>query len=105
MVGSQVVLPLRWRAESRRGGNGGVPGGPTSEMEGGVPARWEWWGSRWSYCSREEPIPSPCRKTRFSDSVSITFVIMITHDGLPQRTLPLCLTVKLKTLFQDPVHL
>ena len=32
----------------------------------------------------------------------VTFVIIISHNGLPQRLLPLCLTVKLKCLCSEP---
>ena len=32
------------------------------------------------------------------DLLFIAFVIIIIHNGLPQRTLPLCLTIKLKCL-------
>ena len=45
-----------------------------------------------------------------AETASLTWVplllLLLAHMmGLPQRTLPLCLTVKLKNLFQDPVHL
>ena len=35
------------------------------------------------------------------DLLSVTFVTVVTHNGLPQRILPLCLTVKLKCLCSE----
>ena len=48
-------------------------------------------------CCREKPILTPCWNY-FFDLLFIAFVITIIYNSLPQRTLPLCLTVKLKCL-------
>ena len=36
------------------------------------------------------------------DSLSVAFAVTIIHSGLPQRILPLCLTVKLNCLCSEP---
>ena len=48
---------------------------------------------RESYWCREKLILTPCWNC-FFDLLPIAFVIIIIHNGLLQRTLPLCLTVK-----------
>ena len=50
-----------------------------------------------SSCCRKEPILTPCWNS-FFDFLFVAVVTIIIHTGLPQRTLPLCLTVKLKCL-------
>ena len=42
-------------------------------------------------CYRKKPLLTP-RWNCFFDLLSVAFVIIITHTGLPQRILPLCLT-------------
>ena len=48
-----------------------------------------------SACCREGPILIPCWKLLFWLAF-VAVVIIIKHNSLPQRILPLCLTVKLK---------
>ena len=48
-------------------------------------------------CCREEPILTPCWNC-FFDLLFIAVVFISIHNGLPQRTLPRCLIVKLKWL-------
>ena len=67
----------------------------------------EWWEMETSLdlerlvVWREKSILAPCWNC-FLDLLSIAFVIIILHNGLPQRILPLCLTVKLKCLCSEP---
>ena len=62
-----------------------------------------------SFCCREEPSLILCWNW-FVDLLFVAVIIII-HNGLPQRTLPLCLTVGLKRLCSshreiiDPAHL
>ena len=51
-----------------------------------------------SKCCREKPVLTTCWNC-FFDLLLIAFIITVIHNGLPQRTLPLCLTVKLKCLW------
>ena len=44
-------------------------------------------------CYRKKPLLTP-RWNCFCDLLSVAFVIIITHNGGPQRILPLCLTIK-----------
>ena len=60
---------------------------------------WELWLT--SSCCREEPILTPRWNYSF-DLLSIALVILIIHNGLPQRILPFCPTVLLKRLCSDP---
>ena len=55
------------------------------------------WGSQGEVrkCCKEKPILTPCW-SYFFDLLFIAFVITIIYNSLPQRTLPLCLAVKLK---------
>ena len=55
------------------------------------------------------PLSSCCKKSiltpcwnYFFDLLSVAFVIIITHNGLPQRILPFCLTAKLTSLCLEP---
>ena len=48
-----------------------------------------------------KPILTPCWNC-FSDLLFIAFVIIIIQNGLPQRILTLCLTIKLKCLCSEP---
>ena len=43
--------------------------------------------------AERKPILTPCWNC-FFDSLFVAFVITIMHNGLPRRTLTLCLTVK-----------
>ena len=52
-------------------------------------------------CCREKPIPTSWWSCSF-DLLSVAFVIIIIQNGLPQRILPVCLTVKLKWLCLEP---
>ena len=52
-------------------------------------------GHRTELGCREEPILTPCWNC-FFDLLFVAFVIIIIHTDLPQRTLSLFLTVKLK---------
>ena len=56
------------------------------------------WKSTKFLCCRENPILAPCWNC-FIDLFSFAFVIIIIQNVLPQRILPLCLTVELKCLF------
>ena len=58
------------------------------------------WKPAWR-CPRGKSILTPCWNG-FFDLLSVAFVIIITHNGLPQRILPLCLTIKLKCLCSEP---
>ena len=54
------------------------------------------WGNPhflYSSCCREEPIVTPCWNCLF-DLLFVAVVIIIIHKGMPQKTLPLCLTIK-----------
>ena len=55
---------------------------------------------QYSYC-RENPNLTPCWNC-FFDLLFIAFLVIIIQNGLPQRILPLCLTVKLKCLCLEP---
>ena len=50
---------------------------------------------------REKWIMTSCGNC-FSDLLSFAFVITVIHNGLPQRILPLCLTVKRRYLCSVP---
>ena len=50
-----------------------------------------------SKCYREKPVLTT-RWNCFFDLLFIGFIITVMHNGLPQRTQPLCLTVKQKCL-------
>ena len=52
-------------------------------------------------CCREKSLLTPCWNC-FFDFLSVAFVIIITHNGLPQRILPFCLTAKLTSLCLEP---
>ena len=54
-------------------------------------------------CCREKPILTSRWSCSF-DLLSFAFVVIIIQNGLPQRILPLCLTVKVLWV-QNPVHL
>ena len=54
------------------------------------------WSPGQKYC-REEPILTPLWNC-FFDSLFPAVVIIIIHNGLPLRTVPLCLTIGLKCL-------
>ena len=64
------------------------------------PPQWPVLLHRCGYC-REKSILIPCCKC-FFDLLSIAFVIIIIHNGLPQRILPFCLTSELKCLCPEP---
>ena len=49
------------------------------------------WFSLSPFVAEKKPILTPCWNC-FFDLLFITFVIIIAQNGLPQRTLPLCLT-------------
>ena len=55
---------------------------------------------QYSYC-RENPNLTPCWNC-FFDLLFIAFLVIIIQNGLPQRILPLCLTIKLKCLCSEP---
>ena len=52
-------------------------------------------------CCREKPILTSRWSCSF-DLLSFAFVVIIIQNGLPQRILPLCLTIKLKCLCSEP---
>ena len=51
--------------------------------------------------AEKKPILTPCWNY-FFDLLFVAFVIIITQNGLPQRILPFCLTVKLQCLCSEP---
>ena len=52
---------------------------------------------------RNKPVLIPCWNC-FFDLLSVNFVTIISHNGLPQRILPLCLTVKIKCLCSGEIN-
>ena len=52
---------------------------------------------------RNKPVLTPCWNC-FFDLLSVNFVTVITHNGLPQRILPLCLTVKIKCPYSEEIN-
>ena len=58
------------------------------------------WKTAWR-CRRGMSIPTPFWNGSF-DLLSVAFIFIITHNGLPQRALHLCLTIKLKCLCSEP---
>ena len=54
-----------------------------------------------SYCFREKSTLTPYWNC-VSNFLFVAFVIIIIQNGLGQRTLPLCMTVKLKCLCSEP---
>ena len=52
-------------------------------------------------CCRQKPILTPCWNC-FFDLLFAAFVIIIIQNVLPQRILPLCLTIKPKCLCSEP---
>ena len=60
--------------------------------------------SNFEHVEGKKPILTLCWNC-FFDLHFVDFVITIMQNGLPQRILPLLLTVKLRAFVQNPVHL
>ena len=69
---------------------------PSDEAEWSLPSfPTRLWNGVWQWGT--EPKLTPCWN-RFFDLLFVVIVILIEHNGLPQKTLPFCLTVKVPFL-------
>ena len=62
---------------------------------------WMTFAVKLKFCYREKPVLTPCWNC-FSDPFFITFLIIIIHNGPSQRSLSLCLNVKVPCLTPSP---